>query len=170
MRHFQDEDRLTILSKETDSTEPRECTSVNWMVMFHSDGLNFQRQTDSLTDRQRQNRPVLKYAASLWSAPLRMSDAERHDGSLAETAKHLTSTQSWTPCNGKYYNNEAEKPGWRCSTSSTTALSPSSPAVCQNPRAADWVQERTAPAGMTSLHSSWTQYRRMLFFSRTIPD
>ena len=93
----------------------------------------------SEADRQSQNRPVLEYAASLGhrSAPLRMSDAERHDGSLAETAKHLTSTQSWTPYNGKYYNNEAEKPGWRCSTSSTTALSPSFPAVCQNQHAAD---------------------------------
>ena len=71
------------------------------------------------------------------SRPLRRSNTQQQDGSPTNTARHHALTPCLMPSIGQRSKNDAGELGWRCSTISTMALSPSTPATCQTHQAAD---------------------------------
>ena len=118
-----------------------------------SDGLRLERSgptSSSATRRQRKLRtkPLFAHFLStqplygiptqqVRSRPLRRSNAEQQDGSPTDIARHHALTPCLMPSTGQHSKNNAGELGWRCSTSSTMVLSPSTPSTCQNYQAAD---------------------------------
>ena len=81
--------------------------------------------------------------------PLRRSNAEQQDGSPTDIARHHALTPCLMPSTGQHSKNDAGELDWRCSTSSTMVMSPSTPATCLNHQAADRAPERITPAATT---------------------
>ena len=102
--------------------------------------------------------------------PFRRSNAEQQDGSPTDTARHHALTPCLMPSTGQHSKNDAGELDWRCSTSSTTVLIVSINCSYLPKPPGRGLSSRKNSTCSYDIPSRRTQYRRMSFFPRTIPD